>query len=93
MPTAEKRFQTRMPYYVHEKLINAAALSGATLNQFVVQSALEKANSVLEREWVLKLTLRDAEKIFEVVDNPPPPNDRLIEAAKAYKKEFGDEQV
>jgi len=82
-----------MPYHVHEKLISAAALSGATLNQFVVQSALEKANSVLEREWVLKLTLRDAEKIFEAVDNPPPPNDRLIEAAQAYKKEFGDEQV
>ena len=38
----------------------------------------------------MKLTLRDAEKIFDAVDNPPPPNDRLIEAAQAYKKEFGD---
>ena len=82
-----------MPSHVHEKLISAAALSGATLNQFVVQSALEKANSVLEREWVLNLTLRDAEKIFEAVENPPQPNDRLMEAAQAYKKEFGNEQV
>ncbi len=93
MAIAEKRFQTRMPSHVHEKLISAAALSGATLNQFVVQSALEKANSVLEREWVLNLTLRDAEKIFEAVENPPQPNDRLMEAAQAYKKEFGNEQV
>ena len=91
MPIAEKRFQTRMPYRVHEKLTSAAALSGATLNQFVVQSALEKANSVLERERVLNLTLCDAEKIFEAIENPPPPNDRLIEAAQSYRMAFGNE--
>jgi uncharacterized protein (DUF1778 family) len=91
MPIVEKRFQTRMPYHVHEKLINAAELSGATLNQFVVQSALEKANSILERERVLNLTLRDAETIFEAIENPPPPNKQLIEAAQAYKEKFGDE--
>ena len=90
MPIAEKRFQTRMPYRVHEKLTSAAALSGATLNQFVVQTALEKANSVLERERVLNLTLSDAEKIFEAIENPPPPNDRLIEAAQSYRTAFGD---
>lgn len=91
MPIVEKRFQTRMPYHVHEKLINAAELSGATLNQFVVQSALEKANSILERERVLNLTLRDAETIFEAIENPPPPSKQLIEAAQAYKEKFGDE--
>ena len=57
MPSVEKRFQTRMPYHVHEKLLHAANLSGATLNQFVVQSALEKASAVLEQERALNLTL------------------------------------
>ncbi|MBW2368467.1 MAG: DUF1778 domain-containing protein [Deltaproteobacteria bacterium] len=91
MPIVEKRFQTRMPYHVHEKLTHAAELSGATLNQFVVQSALEKANSVLERERVLNLTFRDAEIFFDAIENPPPPNDRLLKAAEAYKMEFGNE--
>ena len=58
MPISEKRFQTRMPYYVHEKLINAAALSGATLNQFVVQSALEKANSDLNGSEIVGRSLK-----------------------------------
>jgi uncharacterized protein (DUF1778 family) len=88
MPVAEKRFQTRMPYHVHEKLAYAAELLGATLNQFVVQSALEKANSVLEQDKVLNLTFKDAEILFETIENPPPPNDQLIKAAQAYKKEF-----
>jgi len=58
MPISEKRLQTRMPYYVHEKLINAAALSGATLNQFVVQSALEKANSDLNGSEIVGRSLK-----------------------------------
>jgi len=93
MPTAEKRFQTRMPYHVHEKLAHAADLSGATLNQFVVQSALEKANAILEQERVLNLTFRDAEILFKTIENSPPPNDQLIKAAQAYKKEFINESV
>ena len=93
MSRIEKRFQTRMPYHVHERLTHAAEISGATLNQFVVQSALEKANSVLEREQILNLTYRDAEALFEIIENPPLPNELLIKAARNYKREFIDEQV
>lgn len=91
MPTIEKRFQTRMPYHVHEKLSEAAELLGASLNQFVIQSAIEKANVILEQERVLQLTLKDAEVFFEIIENPPLPNSTLTGAAEAYKKEFGNE--
>jgi len=80
-----------MPYHVHERLTHAAGLLGATLNQFVIQSALEKANSILEREKVLNLTFRDAEVLFDAIENPPPPSEQLIKAAQAYKKEFVNE--
>ena len=93
MSRVEKRFQTRMPYHVHERLTHAAEIYGATLNQFVVQSALEKANFVSERERVLNLTYRDAEVLFETIENPPPPNELLVTAAQNYKTEFIDEQV
>ncbi|MCD6185477.1 MAG: DUF1778 domain-containing protein [Deltaproteobacteria bacterium] len=93
MPRVEKRFQTRMPYHVHERLTHAAKISGSTLNQFVVQSALEKANSVLEKEQILNLTYRDAEVLFEAIENPPLPNKLLMKAARNYKKDFIDEQV
>ena len=92
MARVEKRFQTRMPYHVHERLMHAAEVSGATLNQFVVQSALEKANSLLEREQILNLTYRDAEALFDAIEQPPSPNEHLIKAARNYKREFIDDQ-
>ncbi|MDD9303023.1 MAG: DUF1778 domain-containing protein [Desulfobacter sp.] len=90
MAGVEKRFQTRMPFHVHEKLIKAAELSGSTLNQFVVQSALEKASDILEKERVLNLSYNDAHTIFEAIENPPEPKNALIRAAREYQQEFGN---
>ena len=88
MPITEKRFQTRMPYHVHDKLMHASELLGATLNQFIIQSALEKAQLILEQERVLNITQKDAEVFFEAIENPPPPNKELVKAAIAYKRKF-----
>ena len=91
MPVTEKRFQTRMPYHVHEKLVHASEILGATLNQFIIQSALEKAQAIIEQERVLKLSQKDAEVFFEAIENPPQPNKELVKAAIAYKREFLDD--
>lgn len=91
MSSVEKRFQTRMPFHVHEKISGAAVISGSTLNQFIIQSALEKANATLEQEHILQLTFKDAEVFFEALENPPKPNETLVRAAQEYKKEFGNE--
>ncbi len=88
MPVTEKRFQTRMPYHVHDQLSQAAEALGATLNQFMIQSALEKAKVVLEQERVLNITRKDAEIFFQSIENPPLPNKELLDAAIMYKKEF-----
>ena len=88
MPDVAKRFQTRMPFHVHEKLMRAAELSGATLNQFVVQSALEKANLIIEQERLIALTDEEAAIVFEAVENPPEPNENLRQAARIYQREF-----
>ncbi|HIJ86420.1 MAG TPA: DUF1778 domain-containing protein [Desulfuromonadales bacterium] len=79
---AEERIPARMPTAVYEKLVEAAQAIGATLNQFLVQSALEKANEILEQERVIKLSAASAKTIFGLIENPPPPNERLIAAMK-----------
>jgi len=91
MPVTEKRFQTRMPYHVHDKLVHASELLGATLNQFIIQSALEKAQSIIEQERALILTQKDAEVFFETIENPPQPSKELVKAAIAYRREFLDD--
>jgi len=81
----EDRIPARMPHEVYERIAAAAQTVGATLNQFLVQSALDKANDILERERVITLSTRAAETFFDLIDNPPDPNDRLKKAMK-YRK-------
>jgi uncharacterized protein (DUF1778 family) len=61
------------------------------LNQFIIQSALEKAQSIIEQERVLNLTQKDADVFFKAIENPPQPNKELVKAAMAYKREFLDD--
>jgi len=82
-----ERISARVPKDVRERLEEAAGRTGATLNQFLVQAAVEKANHVLERERVTRLSARDAEWLLRVLDRPPrPPNARLKRALKNYQK-------
>lgn len=78
----EERIPARMPLAVYNRVVEAAQAVGATLNQFLVQSALEKANMVLEQERVINLTTASAKTVFDLVENPPPPNERLKIAMK-----------
>jgi uncharacterized protein (DUF1778 family) len=76
----EERIPARMPLEVYERIAAAARTVGATLNQFLVQSALDKANDILEKERVITLSSVAAEAFWGLIENPPDPNDRLKEA-------------
>ncbi|WP_404359512.1 DUF1778 domain-containing protein [Methylotuvimicrobium sp. KM1] len=80
-----ERITARVSEQIKETLIAAADLTGATLNQFLVQAALEKAERVIEKDKLIHLSQQDAEFFFDVLDNPPEPNDKLINAVKNYK--------
>ena len=80
-----ERITARVPVDIRATLIEAAAFSGSTLNQFLVQAAIEKAQSVIEKERVIQLSYDDATVFFEALENPPKPNKKLKEAVKKYK--------
>lgn len=85
MPTLEDdkvRITARVPSEMRRTLEQAAQLQGATLNQFVVQSAFREAQRVLERETVIRLSQRDAQKVFALLERPPRANKGLKEAVK-----------
>ena len=89
MPNTDKeRISSRVPKPVRKTLEEAAALSGATLNQFIVQAALKEAHAVLERERerIIRLSRRDAQAFFRALENPPSPNARLKKAVATYKR-------
>lgn len=81
------RISARLPKDVRERIEEAADRSGATLNQFLVQAAIEKADQILEREKVTQLSARDAEWLLNLLDQPPrAPNAKLQRALNDYQK-------
>ena len=81
-----KRLTTRITDHVQEKLQAAADLVGATLNQFVVQAALEKAEKVIESESAIVLTRRESLRLLEMIENPPPRNENFLQAQARYQR-------
>ena len=81
-----KRPTTRITGHVQEKLQAAADLVGATLNQFVVQAALEKAEKVIESDLTIVLTRRESLERLELIDNPPLRNEKFLQAQACYQR-------
>jgi uncharacterized protein (DUF1778 family) len=80
-----KRITARVSDGVRDTLEQAAELLGATVNQFVVQTAYMEAQRMIERESVIRLSQKDARKILALLENPPKPNKRLKEAVKTCR--------
>ena len=80
-----KRITARVSDSVRDTLEQAAELLGATVNQFVVQTAYVEAQRVIERESVIRLSQKDAHRILALLDNPPKPSKRLKDAVKICK--------
>lgn len=85
------RITARVPLAVQETLEMAASLTGATLNQFVVQTALREAERIIEQERVIRLTARDTEAFLAALDHPLPPNATLKAALEDYAARRNDQ--
>ena len=79
-----ERITARVSEHIKETLIAASELTGATLNQFLIQSALEKAEVILEKDKQIQLSHNDALFFFDNLETPPEPNAKLLNAVKNY---------
>jgi len=84
-----ERITARVSEQVKDTLTVAADIVGATLNQFLIQSALEKAENIIEKDKTIHLSSKDAEVFFNALDNPPEPNIKLKNAFENYKNKIG----
>ncbi len=87
----QDRIGARVPHEVYETLCRAAELSGATVNQFLVQAALKEAQAIIEREDVIRLSPRDWDWLLDLMENPSKPTARLKAAMKRYQKAKRDD--
>lgn len=80
------RITNRVPQPIALKLQEAADLTGATLNQFMVQAALEKAQRIIDREKTIYYSINDAAMLINLLDNPSKPNAALTRAFERFKQ-------
>ena len=90
LQTKNQKVIAQIPIHVYQTLSQAAELSGAKIEQFMIQSAFEKAQSLIEKERVIHLSEQSATLFFDMIENPPAPNHKLRTAMKSYKKRFSD---
>jgi len=81
----ETRLVARTSTEIQEIIQRAADYSGATLSQFLIESAMEKARNVIERTETLQLSMAGADALFAALENPPKANKKLLNAAQRYK--------
>ena len=83
---ADDRITARVPHSTRTIIERAAAIYGATINQFIVQAAVERANEVLHSMEMVKLSSLDAQVVIEALTKPPAPNKKLQAAVRAHKQ-------
>jgi uncharacterized protein (DUF1778 family) len=55
------RMDLRLPQEVRDLIDHAAAMEGRTRSDFVIAAALERAEQLIERRRIIRLTLQDQE--------------------------------
>ena len=81
------RFDARIPKAQKALFEKAAVLAGyRTLTDFLISSAQEKANTIIEHHQAVLASIKDQEIFFNIVIDPPAPNENLKKAFKNYQR-------
>lgn len=86
--TKDTRLVARVSLDVQELIQSAAEISGATVSQFLVDSAMSKARTVINDAMTIKLSIQGSKDLFALLDNPPPPNNKLKSLAERYNNGY-----
>ncbi len=85
------RITARVPQQVQDTLELAASMVGATVNQFIVQTALREAERIIDQEKFIRLSTLDANNFFTAIDHPPPLNSTLLSTLQDYAERYNDQ--
>ena len=83
------RLEARLPSDAKAVIQRAADISGRSISDFVVSSALEAAKETIREHEVIVLSARDSMMFVEALLNAKGPNEALREAARRHRENFG----
>jgi uncharacterized protein (DUF1778 family) len=87
IPGAAAKDNDRLAMYVRpaDKAVieRAAAFAQTDIGTFILRTALREVQSVIEEHERVELSQRDIRRVMELLENPPAPNAKLRNAARA----------
>ena len=84
--TATERIEIRATGEAKDLLVRAASREQTDLTAFILRHAVHAAEEVLARQEQIVLSQQDAEFVLDLIDNPPPPSEAMIEAARRLRR-------
>ncbi len=84
--TKNERVNLRLNGTAKRQIEQAASFEGKTISGFIVSSALRYAEETIQKHETMALTRRDAKRFFDVIANPPAPNDKLRTGMDEHRK-------
>ena len=84
--TKSERVNLRLPKTAKRRIGQAASFEGKTVGSFIVSSALGNAEKAIQEHETMALARRDAKRLFDIIVNPPAPNDNLLTALDEHGK-------
>ena len=90
MPRTAVKNNNRMSLRIRpddkELLMRAVSYTHTGLTDFVLRNALQAAKDVIAQVERIQLSERDSLRVLDALENPPPPNEKLIAASQALRK-------
>ncbi|MGE0315912.1 MAG: DUF1778 domain-containing protein [Lautropia sp.] len=83
--TLTERFALRLAPEDKARLQRAAAIEKVDLKTFLLRHALSAADQAIESANQITLSIRDSERLLDLLDAEPMPNDRLLAAAARFQ--------
>ena len=81
---AEKRITVRVSGETWQQLRHAADLAGLSVSKLLVHAAIEQAEWITRSNEPFVLSEREADRIAEILDNPPPLGKRMAQALEKH---------
>lgn len=88
----QERLEARISPEQKQVLVRAAELAGQTLTEFVISHAVDAARRVVRENDVFEWTARDQRAFAEALTQPPAPARALVEGARWYAEQVGDDE-
>lgn len=86
-PAKTERLELRVSPDVKSEIETAAQLSYVSVSQFIADSAVQRAATVISEHTRIKLTEESWNAVMEALEDPPAPNERLRRAAARSRED------